>query len=281
MAQLGESREQAMRCWQCGKPLREDEGICPWCGATQEGSAQAATAPSRSGVPVEAYTPSRHGPPSARDSDAPPSAGRTRPMEAEAQGIIRRLGYHPVILPPPAHDRASRRWHFSRSALAVLALFAVLGLAAGVVARGGNVPIPGLAAMQQRPTVAATAALVCKPAPVAHTTAPMLGSLQLTTGLKNLAKQDYRPVDNVTRFTLGQTGYVTFRVLSSQAGTADMLVCMPGHRFTGHPVQVPKGSAGLYVEYPLSFGSADVGQGMVTISWDGSVAANQEFTVVR
>lgn len=244
---------------------------------------QPAAARSSSGVPVAAYTPSRHGPPVARDGDVPPSAGRTRSAEANAPGIIRRFGYHPVILPPPpsSHDRASRRWRLSRSALALLALFAVLGLAAGVVARGGNVPIPGLAAVQQRPTATATPTPICKPAPVAQNTVPALGSLQLTTGLKNLAKQDYRPVDNVTRFTLGQTGYVTFRVLSSRAGTAGMEICTPGHRFTGHPVQVPKGSAGLYVEYPLSFSGADAGQGMVTISWDGSVAANQEFTVVR
>lgn len=270
-----------MRCRQCGKPLGEDEGICPRCGAAQEETAQPVAAPSSSGVPVEAYAPSRHGPPVARDGDAPPSAGRTRPAKSNSRTTIRRLGYHPVVLPPPTQDRASRRWRLSRSALAALALFAVLGLAAGLVARGGNVPIPGLAAIQAHATATATPKPACPAAPVAHATPPPLGSLQLTTNLKNLANKDYRPLNGVTRFTVDQTGYVTFKVLSSQAGTAGVVICTPGRLHPGSPVQVPRGSAGLYVEYPLSFGSADVGQGMVTISWDGLVAANQEFTVVR
>lgn len=241
---------------------------------------QPVAARSSPGVPVEVYAPSRHGPPVARDSDAPPSAGHTLPAEAHAAATIRRHGYHPVILPPAPPGRASRRWRFNRSVLGVLALFAVLGLAAGVVARGGNVPIPGLAADAGHATATATPTPACPAEPVIHTTAPALSSLQLTTGLKNLANKDYRPVNTVTRFTAGQTGYATFRVLSSQAGMAGMAICTSGHRFTGHPVQVPKGSSGLYVEYPLSFGSADVGQGMVTITWDGSVVANQGFTVV-
>lgn len=193
---------------------------------------------------------------------------------------MRRLGYHAVVLPPPPRGRGERRWRASRSVLGVLALFALLGLAAGVVARGGNVPIPGLAVMQAHPTATATPMPACPPAPVAHATAPALGSLQLTTSLKNAKQRDYRPVNNVTRFTVGTQAYVTFKVLSSQVGTADVVVCTPAHRLTGS-VPVPKASTGQYVEFPVTFGSADVGQGMVTISWDGSVAANQAFSVVR
>lgn len=265
-----------MRCRQCGKPLREDEDTCPWCGATQ---GPATPARPSSGVPVAAYAPSRHGPPVGRDVGALPAGQPVLPAMPEVPATIRRLGYHPVVLPPPP-TRGTSRWRFSRSALAVLALFAVLGLAAGLVARGGHVAIPGLAAMQARPTATATAAPACPAAPLAHGTAPTLGSLRLTTGLKNGEQHDYRPVNDVTHFTAGATGYVTFQVLSSRAGTADVLVCTPGRRLTGS-LQVPKGSAGQYVEFPLSFGGGDIGQGMVTISWDGSVAGNQGFTVAR
>lgn len=269
-----------MQCRQCGKPLRKDEGVCPWCGATKEELAQAAPVRSSAGAPVAAYAPSPHGPPVAPDGEPPPSAGRTLPADANAPPAMRRLGYHPVILPPPPSGRTSRRWRSSRSMLAVFVVFAVLGLAAGVVARGGNVPIPGLAATHEHLTPTATVAAACPATPVAHTTAPALGSLQLTTVLKNLAKKDYRPVNAVTRFTVGTQGYVTFKVLSSRAGTADVLVCTPGRRLTG-AVPVPRGAAGQYIEFPLSFGSADMGQGMVTISWDGVVEGNQGFTVAR
>lgn len=241
--------------------------------------AQPATARAGAGAPVEAYAPSPQGPPVARDPDMPPSAARIPLAETDTPATIRRVGYHPVVLPPPSPPRMARRWRLSRSALAALALFAVLGLVAGLVARGGNVPIPGLVAAARQPTATATTKPACPAAPLAHTTAPALGSLQLTTGLKDSKHHDYRPVNDVTRFASGTEGYVTFRVLTAHAGTADVLVCTPGSLISGTPVRVPAGSAGLYVEFPLSFGGADVGRGMVTISWNGAVVANQGFTV--
>lgn len=226
------------------------------------------------------YAPSRHGPPVAHDVDLPPVGRSTLPATPDTPATRRRIGYHPVVLPPALPNGTARWGRFSRSALAALALFAVLGLAAGLVARGGNVPIPGLAAIQARATATSTAAPACPAAPLARAMTPTLGSLRLTTGLKNSAQHDYRPVNDVTRFGTGAKGFVTFQVLSSHAGTADVLVCTPGRRLSG-AVQVPQGSAGQYVEFPLSFGSEDMGQGMVTISWDGSVAGNRAFTVAR
>lgn len=267
-----------MQCRQCGKPLREGEDLCPSCGADQELMRSVRPSPR---VPVAAYAPTPQGPPAARDVGGLPAALPAQLAPTDETAPIRRLGYQPVVLPPPPASRSrplARR--FGRSVLAVLALFAVLGLAAGLVARVGNVPIPGLAVAESRPTATATPATLCKPAPLAQVTPAPLGPPQLTTSLKNQAQHDYRPVNTVTRFSPGVHAYVTFQVLSSQAGTADVLVCTPGRLLSG-PVPVPAGSSGLYVEFPLSFDSADVGQGMVTISWDGSVIGNAGFTVVR
>lgn len=268
-----------MQCRRCGVPLRDDEAICSACGAPREPVGSVRPSPR---VPVAAYAPSPQGPPIARGIGGLPASLPAPLAPSDETAPIRRGGYHPVVLPafPSRGDRRAWRVRFGRSALAVLALFAVLGLAAGLVAREGNVPIPGLAAMRAQPTATATAVPTCNPAPLAHIAAPPLGSLQLTTGLRNRAQHDYRPVNAVTRFIAGGQGYVTFQVLSSRVGTADVLVCTPGRRLSGS-VQVPKGSAGQFVEFPLIFGRGDVGQGMVTISWDGAVIGNQGFTVAR
>ncbi len=266
-----------MQCRQCGRQLRDDESVCPRCGADQVPVGSAQPSPR---VPVAVYAPSPQGPPVARGIGELPAGLPVHHMPTDETAPIHHRGYHPVVLPSMPLRGGSRRAPLGRSALAVLALFAVLGLAAGLVARQGNVPIPGLAAVGAHPTATVTPIPACSPAPVAHVAAPPLGSLQLTTGLKNRAQHDYRPVNAVTRFAPGTQGYVTFQVLSSHAGVADVLVCTPGRRLNGS-VQVPKGSAGQYVEFPLSLGTADVGQGMVIISWDGSVVANQGFTVAR
>lgn len=266
-----------MQCRQCGRPLRADESVCPACGAPNDLVASARPSPR---VPVAAYAPSPQGPPVARGVGEMPAGLPVHLAPTDDTAPIRHLGYHPVVLPSVPLRSVSRWVPLGRSALAALALFAVLGLAAGLVAREGKVPIPGLAAIQTHPTATATAMPMCNPAPPAHLAAPPLGSLQLTTGLRNAAHKDYRPVNAVTRFTAGMQGYVTFQVLSSRAGVADVLVCTPGRHLSGS-LQVPKSSAGQYIEFPLSFGGDDVGQGMVTISWDGAVIGNQGFTVAR
>jgi hypothetical protein len=232
-------------------------------------------------VPAEKYTPSSEGPPVARGVDSLPAEHSHSTVPADMPPPPRRRGYRPVMLPPPAPRGSTRRQRVGRSVLLFLVLFAVLGLAAGLIARSGNVPIPGLAGVRARPTATATAtATPCAPVPLTPAIPPSLGSLQLTTGLKNPAQRDYRPVNSVTQFAVGSKGYVTFKVLSAQAGTAQVAVCTPGRRLMGS-LPVPKGSAGQYVEFPVSFGSGDVGEGMVTISWDGAVAGNQRFTVQR
>ncbi len=266
-----------MQCRHCGGPLREDETICPACGMPNEPVGSARPSPR---VPVAAYAPSPQGPPVARGVGRLPASLPLQLAPTDETAPIRRVGYHPVVLPAAPSRGVPRRVRLGRSVVAVLVLFAILGLAAGLVARGGNVPIPGLAAMQAHSTATATAVPACNPAPPAHLPAPPLGSLQLTTGLRNHAQHDYRPVNAVTRFAPGTQGYVTFQVLSSRAGVADVLVCTPGRHLSGS-LQVPKGSVGQYVEFPLSFGSGDMGQGMVTVSWDGTVIGNQGFTVAH
>ncbi|MFI5272500.1 MAG: hypothetical protein ACHQ4H_05635 [Ktedonobacterales bacterium] len=266
----------SMRCANCGGELRGNEPLCPHCGLVRE---PATGWRAEQGVPVAAYTPSPAGPPVA--AQALPTAGNAAPapevtVTPPHEMPRLRAGYRPVVLPAPPHPRGRPA---GRGLLTALALLAVLGLAAGIVARQGHVPIPGLAVAATQPAPTATTALACLASPIGHFDHAALGAVVMASALRNPGQHDYRPVAAATRFRAGTTAYITFQVLSTSAGNIGVNVCTPGHRLVG-PLSIPRGSNGRYAEFPITLVRADAGSGIVTITWDGVVAANLAFTVV-
>jgi hypothetical protein len=129
---------------------------------------------------------------------------------------------------------------------------------------------------QEIPT--ATTPLACERSPVDSTAAAALANAQLTTGVRDAAKQDYRPIDAVTRFTTGQQAYLTFKIVTTQGGTAGVSFCTPSGRTPGM-LEIPAGSQERYAQFSTRFAPQNAGGGVVTLTWNGAVAASLPFTV--
>lgn len=266
-----------MQCRRCGATLQLGASFCGECGALA--SAGGTTRPNRppAGVPTEPYAASSYGPPVNVDAHVPvvePPPG-TIP--------IRPIGYRPIIPPPPPPAR--RRGGCIRPALLTLSL--ALALAVALIAVTGALSahpwqwrLPGQAGTTPHATSTRTATTgpACTALPVDKTAASMLRQPQLTTGLRDRVAHDYRPLNNVHSFAVGQEGFVTFEIASAQAGTAGVRFCTPQGMLNGQ-VGVPAGSAGHFGEFSTRFSSADAGSGIVTLMWNGKVAANLPFTV--
>lgn len=119
---------------------------------------------------------------------------------------------------------------------------------------------------------------ICQPEQVDPNAAKALTHVQLTSGLRDAGAHDYRPVNTVSTFHRGQTGYVTFQVATSEAGTVGVQFCAAAERVSGS-FGVPAASVGRYGEFSARFGDRDMGQGYVTLAWNGTVAATVPFTV--
>lgn len=259
-----------MRCAICGEQLDEDAPICSRCGATVASGLRGGAGV---GLPAVRLAPSPAGPPVARDVLV-----RAAPRPVDPPPVQRSRGYRPVVLAPPqrrAHSRG-RRWP-----LAGLALLAVIGLAAGLVARLGGVPLPGFGTSAAHlPTPTATAISACQPANITAPAPLPLTHLQLATRVRDLAKHDFQPLDSVTTVHAGQLIYATFEIATKSAGTAGLSLCTPDQRANG-TLNVPINSANSFAEFTLHFSSADIGNGVVTLTWNGAVAANLSFTIAR
>jgi len=259
-----------MQCAICGERLDEGAHVCPRCGATAASGLRGEVG---TGLPTVHLEPSPGGPPV-----APDLAIHAAQRPTELPVVRRSRGYSPVVL-----VRARRR---QRSAgrgapIAGLALLAAIGLVAGLVARAGGVPLPGFgAAGVQQPLPTATAAPPCLPANVTALAPPPLSHLQLATSVRNLAKHDFHPLDSVTTVHPGQLIYATFEIVTVSPGTAGLSLCTPGQRATG-TLDVPTHSANTYAEFTLHFSSTDIGNGVVTLTWNGAVVATQPFTTAR
>jgi hypothetical protein len=262
--------QDMMRCAICGERLDEDAPICSRCGATVASGLRGGAA---AGLPTMRLAPSPAGPPVARDViiSAPP-----RPVDPPP--VQRSRGYRPVVLEPKLRRRRSRGKSLP---LAGLALLAVIGLAAGLVARLGGVPLPGFGTTAARqPTPTASAVPACLPATITAPAPHALAHLQLATHVRDLAKHDFQPVDSVTTVHAGQLIYATFEIATTSAGTAGLSLCTPGQRATG-TLEVPTRASGRYAQFTLHFSSADIGQGVVTLTWNGAVTASLPFTIAR
>jgi hypothetical protein len=167
----------------------------------------------------------------------------------------------------------------------------VVLFAGALVASGERLPglLAGLGHSPARPTAPAsshpTATPACPARPVDPHAASALTAVQLTTGLQDPAEHDYRPVNHVSVFAVGQYLYITFQLATDQAGTISASICTPGTHAAGTR-SVPAGELGARGEFnlgspqPSPLGSSDVGSGVAVLSWNGAVAAAAPFTVV-
>ena len=273
-----------MQCANCGAQLVAGAGVCAICGHRAT-PAEAHAARTPAGLPVGRYVPSTYGPP-VRPDVVPHSS------EMETEAPTRRVfGYRPVELPPPPPSRGS----LARRLLRLCILVLVCGVIATAVAyaRGAqplhtlfdralfhhatshSVPAAGTLA-----TPAPAAQLACPAVPLDVAAAHALTHVQLTTGLRDAGAHDYRPVNSVDTFRGDQTGYVTFQVATTQAGTVGVVFCTPAERIAGS-ISVLAGSSGRYGEFATRFAAADAGQGNVLLTWNGIAAAQLPFTVSR
>jgi hypothetical protein len=275
-----------MHCVDCGESLPTAAArVCPRCGApvtaTPPTLPTAATRPATrresAGVPADHYVPSQYGPPVVSERSPYTMA---RPIEIPR--VRRPIGYRPIVPPPPPPQR--RRAGCTGVALLCLALVVLAAVAVALASGKGTWQLGAFGAHSAfvptstpvRPT--ATAAPACPSVPVDGSAAAHLSHVQMTTALRDAARQDYRPLDNVTTFHPGHHAYITFQLATAAAGTVDVTFCTP-HGNTLGTLRVPPGSSGRFGEFSTALDTADVGTGIAALSWNGSVAAVVRFTV--
>jgi hypothetical protein len=267
---------QALRCPRCGSAARAGDERCPRCGALLASVLSAPPfAEGTSGIPIQRFASSVAGPPIAPEPFAQPDrlniAGSPRPRIL-SYGVVR-----------PLTRRKRRAGLFSLLALVILV---IAGVAIGVGAqRAGGLArdalpflFPAATATFTQEVPTATSPVVCTGAAVDPIAAAALTNAQLTTGVRDASKQDYRPIDSVTRFTVGQQAFLTFKIATAQTGTANVSFCTPSGVVPG-TLAIPAGSQERYAQFSTRFVSQDAGGAVVTLTWNGAVAASLPFTV--
>jgi hypothetical protein len=268
---------QARRCPRCGSASRAEDERCPRCGALLDAELAAPPFVEEAGIPVQRFTSSVAGPPIAPEPFAQPERLNFSPSARPrilTYGVVRPLKYR----------RKNRAGLISLLALLALVL---AGLAIGVGAQrmGGlardALPFlfpPATATPFTQETPRPTAPVACTVAMVDPLAASALSSAQLTTGVRDASKQDYRPIDSVTRFTAGQQAYITFKIATAEAGTASVSFCTPSGVVPGL-LDIPAGSTERYAQFSTRFAPQDAGAAVVTLTWNGAVAASLPFRV--
>jgi hypothetical protein len=250
---------------------------CPDCGALAVASASAPPfLPDQYGVPVARFSPTSAGPPIAPEPYLPLTTSEDEsPWSARAQRPSARLR---IMLPQPS----PRRLRLPIGLTVLLAVLVLAGLAAGVIARDDGLDLQLFLppASQVQPTdPPPTATPACLIGTISPDAAAVLSQATLTTGLRDPAAQDYRPVDSVTAFQAGQRAYITFQIATTQAGIAGVTFCTPAGQIPGI-LEIPAHSNGHYAQFSLPLDAATAGPCVVTLTWNGAVAASLPFTIV-
>jgi hypothetical protein len=278
-----------MRCVRCGAPLARDpdhqasQERCPRCGALAAAVASAPPLlPGAYGIPVQRFHPTVAGPPVAPE---PYARGERLSDRLSDRLGERRIPAIPaarlrIVIPPLAPHRRSGIY---AGLTALLALIVLAGIAAGLVVRaaGGNLQLGPIVIGGPRATLApptATPAAECRTPAIGPSAAATLAHVQMTTGLRDPAARDFRPVDDVTAFRVGQRAYITFQIATTQAGTVDATFCTAAGIVPG-TLAIPPKSSGLYGQFSIALTSQSVGPGQATLRWDGQPAASVAFSV--
>jgi hypothetical protein len=272
------SETRLTRCIRCGSAARREDERCPRCGALLETVLPAPPLlEDASGAPVQRFAPSLAGPPVAPEPFAHPDRLGAR------TGARPRILSYGVVRALPMRRRRRRTGVVS---LLALTLLVVVGLTVGVWAQGAGglaratLPFlfPPATATSGPETATPTVPAPCAVATVDPTAAAALTSAQLSTGVRDASQKDFRPIDSVTRFVSGQRAYLTFKIATTQAGIASASFCTPAGIVPGS-LEAPAGRAGRTAQFSTRFASQDVGSGVVTLIWNGAVAASLAFTV--
>jgi hypothetical protein len=132
----------------------------------------------------------------------------------------------------------------------------------------------------------ATFASPCPVPAVSPTASQALRAAQLSTSIVSSVPNhvDLRPVGSTSTFAVGQTPYVTFQFATNQSGTVSGTFCandMSGDNVATatQPVQpgYRDGRGEFHLLSPLT--RANIGRGVVTLTWNGAVAVVLTFTV--
>ncbi len=200
--------------------------------------------------------------------------GMTEIMEVEPPDR-QILGYRPFVRPtPPAQHRRGGCLRI----VAIAAVVLVLALLATDIIAHGNIHIFGLGTHPSATAISTRPAVNCLAQPTKPAASQALVHVQLTSGLRDAATKDYRPVDTVTTIRAGQKIYLTFQIATNKAGTVGAEFCTKSGKLPG-TLTVPAKSSGRYAEFEAIFTSADVGTSVVTLTWNGAVAATRTFTI--
>ena len=237
------------------------------------------------GTPVEVFEPSREGPPRARETH--PFAWREGSSASTPPLQQRSVSYHPVTLPPTKSVRRGRSRGCVATAFLGLAVLLVAGVLMALVSQYGWFGLTSHSRTSPRNagTLVATAAASSSTCPRVSTytqaTPARLDQVEMTTGLRDSAHHDYRPVDSVTSFLVGERGYITFRIATNEAGTIHLRFCLPSRMIVG-TLPVPSDSQGRFGEFGIDFASDDIGHGRAILYWgtlEDGVIAIVDFTV--
>lgn len=289
-----------MQCANCGRPLRPNETLCPFCGepvsapdsdGSQMAQADAVTVAGetyaqrqevhRSGPPVDPFAPTIYGPPVGPERYA-------RAYPAPAAPPMRRVEGYRVVTPPASPFYQPHRPGSLRAFAVVAALAVLLLLAGGALAATGH-RVPGLGPLFGEVAVP-TATATVRPSPTPACPAPAinpqaaaaLDQVRLSTGVSGAALQ---PTDVATTFTVGQTVHVVFHIQSAEGGVVNASFCTNGAvSVSNRPLDVPAGyakrlGANARGQFYLTLAPGNVGPGLVTLTWNGQPAAVVPFTV--
>ncbi len=288
-----------MQCVNCGRPLQSQDAVCPLCG--QPVARGATTAPGMGGddvtvvryPPVDPYAPTVYGPP----VGAQPGLATPPVYETDTSAPPKWVGGY-VPLTPRAAPRARHRVSClplvagATALVLVAALLVGAFLASGVRLAGLNFSSASSGATHTGSTGGAPAAQRSTPAspcpiPAVNPAASQaLTAAQLSTGVVSSDPNhvDLRPVGPTSTFTVGQTVYVTYQFATNQAGTVHGEFCandMSGSSVATATQSVPSGYRDGRGEFHLlsPLARANIGRGVVTLTWNGAVAVVLPFTV--
>jgi hypothetical protein len=288
---LTKDRTRAMQCVKCGRPLQLLDTVCPLCGHPVVRDASAGAVPGEqdltviSSPPVDPFAPTVYGPP----VGAEPGLAIPQPYEPDTSYPPKWVGGYVPLAPRPAvRERIRLGCLPAVAAISGLALVAVLMmgafLASGVRLAGVNLPGSGARSGAQTPPK--TLASPCPISAVSPTASQALTEEHLSTGIVNRDPNhiDLRPVGTTSTFAVGETIYVTYQFATNQAGTVRGEFCandMSGENVATASQSVPSGYRDGRGEFHLltPLTTANIGQGVVTLTWNGAVAAVLVYTV--
>jgi hypothetical protein len=242
--------------------------------------------------PVDPFAPTVYGPP----VGAEPGRATPVPYDEDASYPPKWIGGYTPLAPRPVAAPRRRVGCLpivaGVSGLALVALLTVGAVMASGVQLAGLNFIPassrGAHAGTTPPAAkpSATLASPCVVPAVSPAASQALTATLLSTGIVSgdSAHIDLRPVGPTSTFSVGQTIYVTYQFATNQAGTVRGEFCandMSGGNVATATQSVPAGYRDGRGEFHLltPLTRANIGRGVVTLTWNGAVAAVLVYTV--